>query len=56
LVSTSVVTIQDFKHYIDLQGKVDADNISYISPRMGPAQVKAVYVIQGQHVNKGQLL
>ncbi len=56
LVSTSIVTVQDFKHYIDLHGKVDADNISYISPRMGPAQVKSVLVVQGQHVNKGQLL
>src|SRR3954463_9095239 len=33
LVGTSPVAIQDFKHYIDLQGKVDAENISYISPR-----------------------
>lgn len=56
LVNVSPVTTQDFKHYIDLMGKVDADNISYISPRMGPAQVKAVYVTQGQFVKKGQLL
>ena len=56
LVATATVTTQDFKHYIDLQGKVDAENISYISPRMGPAQVKAVYVQQGQYVKKGQLL
>jgi RND family efflux transporter MFP subunit len=56
LVSVAPVSTQDFKHYIDLMGKVDADNISYISPRMGPAQVKAVYVTQGQFVKKGQLL
>ena len=56
LVGIAIVTTQDFKHYIDLQGKVDAENISYISPRMGPAQVKAVYVSQGQFVKKGQLL
>lgn len=56
LVSVAPVSTQDFKHYIDLMGKVDADNISYISPRMGPAQVKAVYVQQGQFVKKGQLL
>jgi membrane fusion protein, multidrug efflux system len=56
LVGIAAVTTQDFKHYIDLQGKVDAENISYISPRMGPAQVKAVYVSQGQFVKKGQLL
>lgn len=56
LVGVAPVTIQDFKHYIDLQGKVDAENVSYISPRMGPAQVKAVYVKEGQYVKKGQLL
>jgi RND family efflux transporter MFP subunit len=56
LVAVADVTTQDFKHYIDLQGHVDAENISYISPRMGPAQVKALYVSQGQFVKKGQLL
>lgn len=56
LVAVSPVSTQDFKHYIDLQGKVDADNISYISPRMGPAQVKAVYVREGDMVKKGQRL
>lgn len=56
LVSIAAVTTQNFQHFIDLQAKVDAKNISYISPRMGPAQVKAVYVQQGQYVKKGQLL
>lgn len=56
LVAIAPVGREDFKHYIELRGKVDADNISYISPRMGPAQVKAVYVRQGQPVKKGQLL
>ena len=56
LVGVSAVTSSDFKHYIDLQGKVDAENISYISPRGGPGQVKAIYVVQGQAVRKGQLL
>ncbi|MGG9961939.1 efflux RND transporter periplasmic adaptor subunit [Ferruginibacter sp. SUN106] len=56
LVSVTPVGTENFQHFIDLQGRVDADNISYISPRMGPAQVKAVYVTQGQTVKKGQLL
>jgi membrane fusion protein, multidrug efflux system len=56
LVTVAAVSTQNFQHFIDLQGKVDADNISFISPRMGPAQVKAVYVTQGQFVKKGQLL
>lgn len=56
LVSVSPVAVQDFKHYIDLQGKVDAENISFITPRGNPGQVKAIYVQQGQTVRKGQLL
>ncbi|MEO6670636.1 MAG: efflux RND transporter periplasmic adaptor subunit [Ferruginibacter sp.] len=56
LVGVSPVAVQDFKHYIDLQGKVDAENISYISPRGMGGQVKAVLVKQGQRVSKGQLL
>jgi membrane fusion protein (multidrug efflux system) len=56
LVATTPVGTQDFKHYIDLQGTVDAENISRISPRGMPGQVKAVYVQLGQHVTKGQLL
>ena len=56
LVGVSDVTAQNFVHYIDLQGHVDADNISYISPRLGPGQVKAVYVKKGDYVKQGQLL
>lgn len=56
LVSITTLATQNFVHYIDLQGYVDADNISYISPRLGPGQVKAVYVKQGDLVKKGQLL
>lgn len=56
LVSVEPVKVEDFKHYIDLQAKVDAENISYISPRGMAGQVKAIYVKQGQKVNKGQLL
>ena len=56
LVAVSPVTVQNFTHYIDLQGKVDADNISYISPRGMGGQVRAVFVQQGQAVRKGQLL
>jgi len=48
LVAVAPVTIQNFTHYIDLQGKVDANNISYISPRGMGGQVRAVYVQQGQ--------
>jgi membrane fusion protein (multidrug efflux system) len=56
LVSASPVTEQAFEHYIDLQGHIDADNISYVTPRGGPAQAKAVYIKQGDFVKKGQIL
>lgn len=56
LVTTAPIVAQDFIHYIELTGHVDADNISYISPRMGPGQVKALYVKKGDYVKKGQLL
>jgi RND family efflux transporter MFP subunit len=56
LVSASPVTEQAFEHYIDLQGRIDADNISYVTPRGGPAQAKAVYIKQGDFVKKGQIL
>ncbi len=56
LVGVSPVTAQNFSHYIDLQGRVDADEISYISPRLGGGQVRAIYVKRGDFVKKGQLL
>ena len=56
LVSVVAVSLQNFTHYIELQGKVDAENISYVMPRGGPAQVKALYVKKGDYVKKGQLL
>lgn len=56
LVVLDTVKIETFTHYIDLQGRVDAENISYISPRGPGGQVKAVYVKEGQFVKKGQLL
>lgn len=57
LVTLTAVAPANFAHYIDLQGKVEASNIAYVTPRNGTGgQVKAVYVQQGQYVNKGQLL
>lgn len=56
LVAISPVETKDFLHYIDLQGTVDAQNISYIAPRGMGGQVKALFVKEGQAVKKGQLL
>ena len=56
LVSVTPLLQQNFTHYIDLQGKVDAENISYIAPRGTPGQVKELYIKQGDYVKKGQLI
>ncbi|MEN9597848.1 MAG: hypothetical protein RL596_159 [Bacteroidota bacterium] len=56
LVGITSITSSDFLHYIDLQGNVNADNVSYVSPRMGGGQVKAIYVKKGDAVKQGQLL
>ncbi|MEI6265293.1 MAG: efflux RND transporter periplasmic adaptor subunit [Sphingobacteriia bacterium] len=56
LVGLTTITNQPFAHYIDLQGSITSDNVSYVSPRMGPGQVKAIYVKKGDQVKQGQLL
>ncbi|HJW15755.1 MAG TPA: efflux RND transporter periplasmic adaptor subunit [Flavisolibacter sp.] len=57
LVSVMPLATSDFSHYIELQGRVDAQNISYVAPPNGQGGiVKALYVTQGQSVRKGQVL
>ncbi|MBY0482544.1 MAG: efflux RND transporter periplasmic adaptor subunit [Chitinophagaceae bacterium] len=56
LVATLVISTETFTHYIDLQGKVDAINISYISSRGVGGQVRELFVKKGDNVRKGQLL
>ena len=56
LVAVTPVETQSFTHYIDLQGRVDAENISYVTPRGQGGQVRALYVKRGDAVKKGQLL
>ena len=56
LVSLTAIAPETFTHYIDLQGKVESENISFISPRGGGGQVKAIFVKRGDNVAKGQLL
>lgn len=55
LVSTAPVTVTDFSHYIDLQGKIDAEDISYIAPSNGMGGVVTeLYIREGQSIQKGQ--
>ncbi len=56
LVAAEPVTQEDFTHYIELQGKVDANDIVVVTPRGMPAQVKEIHVKRGDMVKKGQLL
>lgn len=57
LVAITPVRTSSFEHYIELQGTVEATNIAYVAPPNGVGGVvKALYVTQGQHVSKGQVL
>jgi membrane fusion protein, multidrug efflux system len=57
LVSTMQLATEGFEHYINLQGLIKNDNISYVAPRNGMGgYVKNVYIKAGQSVKKGQLL
>lgn len=56
LVAIDTLATTNFSHYISLQGRIDAENVSFVTPRGGPGQVKAIYVHQGDGVKKGQLL
>ncbi|HQX97946.1 MAG TPA: efflux transporter periplasmic adaptor subunit, partial [Chitinophagaceae bacterium] len=56
LVTIDTLRIGDFSHYIELQGKIDAEGIGYVAPSGQGGQVKAVYAKLGSRVSKGQLL
>lgn len=55
LVSVAAITPQNFTHYIELQGSIDAEDISYIAPRNGQGGlVKQIFIKKGDNVKKGQ--
>jgi RND family efflux transporter MFP subunit len=55
LVGVAPVSVEDFTHYIDLQGKIDADQVSYIAPPNGQGGVVVeLFVKEGDRVKKGQ--
>lgn len=57
LVAIAPITASAFEHYIEIQGTVEATNISYVAPPNGQGGVvKALYVRQGQQVSRGQVL
>lgn len=55
LVAVEVIGGENFSHYIDLQGKIDARNTAYVAPKM-PGVVRAIFVKQGDYVHRGQTL
>jgi RND family efflux transporter MFP subunit len=56
LVAVTPLAAQDFTHYIELQGKVESESVSFVTPRAGGGQVKALFVKRGDNVRKGQLI
>lgn len=56
LVAFETVSKSNFRHYLDLQGKVDAQNVTYITPRGQGGQIRSIYVKEGDYVRKGQLV
>jgi len=56
LVTLSPIASQDFTHYIELQGKVESESVSFVTPRAGGGQVKGLFVKRGDMVKKGQLI
>jgi membrane fusion protein, multidrug efflux system len=55
LVSTIFITEKPFIHHVDVRGEVKSRNNVLISAET-PAAVKDVLVVEGQQVNKGQML
>ncbi len=57
LVSVGPIAPSAFNHYIEIQGRVDAQDISYVAPSNGSGGIiTALSVTQGQRVSKGQVL
>jgi len=56
LVSVDTIRVQDFTHFIELQGKIDAEGMAYVAPTGQGGLVKAIYVKAGSKISKGQLI
>lgn len=55
VVSVEEARIQRFSHFIDLRGTVESENTVQVTAGM-PGLITRVLVVEGQKVNKGQLL
>jgi RND family efflux transporter MFP subunit len=54
-VSTVTVAAGNFTNYVDLQGRIDAQDNVTAYPQ-APGAITAIYVKTGDHVSKGQIL
>lgn len=55
LVTVSPLQAREFKHYIELQGTIDAKNSVLVTPKT-PGAVTAMYVKEGDFVNVGSTI
>jgi RND family efflux transporter MFP subunit len=55
LVKLDTLVYRSFKHYFEASGVVESINDAFISPEIN-GQIKEIYVTEGDHVTKGQLL
>ncbi|MBL7722604.1 MAG: efflux RND transporter periplasmic adaptor subunit [Chitinophagaceae bacterium] len=56
LVVVDTLRVQDFVHYIELQGKISSSGMGYVAPKGGGGLIRAIYVKVGQKVGVGQLV
>ena len=54
-VSAKAVEVRDFKHYVNVQGQVEANKNVLVSPEMG-GNITRIYVKEGQRVGAGKVL
>ncbi len=54
-VTVSPIILQNFKHFVEIQGRVDAKNNLFVSPQMGGA-ITNLYVKEGDYVKQGQVI
>jgi membrane fusion protein, multidrug efflux system len=54
-VSVSTLSKAPFEHFIEVQGRIDGNENIAVSPR-SPGVVTKIFVKEGDHVRKGQLL
>jgi membrane fusion protein, multidrug efflux system len=54
-IAVSPLTMQTFKHFVEVNGSLDAENNVFVSPKMGGALTN-VSVKEGDYVKQGQVI